>query len=183
MKLTKMKRKYADRRGWRRIISSHLSKKEFMWPTFHGEAVLIHFDAVKAPLSVFYGGTRTKTVDRDYSWLQLFPSGAAQYVVTAMFDEKRQLVQCYFDVIARKGKDSAAILWFDDLYLDLILFPNHDLYLVDQDELTEALDEGIIDQEKYAQAWQTAKHLKRFIETHPDFFLDLARNLRATFPE
>ena len=36
VKLTKMKRKYADRRGWRRIISSRIRKKYFMWPSFHG---------------------------------------------------------------------------------------------------------------------------------------------------
>ncbi|MFT8362832.1 MAG: DUF402 domain-containing protein [Sporolactobacillus sp.] len=183
MKLTKMKRKFADRRGWRRIIASHTHRKSFMWPAFHGEAVLIHFDAVKAPLSVFYGGTRTKTVDQHYSWLQLFPSHSARYVLTAMFNEKKQLVQCYFDVIDRIGEDETGILWFDDLYLDIILFPNHDLYLVDQEELTEALDEGIINQEKYNRAWQTARKLKQFITDKPEFFLDLVRQVYATFPD
>ncbi|MFT8317265.1 MAG: DUF402 domain-containing protein [Sporolactobacillus sp.] len=183
MKLSKMKRKYADRRGWRRIIASHIIRKLFMWPSFHGEAILITFDNVKAPLSVVYGGIRTKTVDQNYSWLQLFPARSSDYVLTAMFNERQELVQCYFDVIDRKGRDAEQILWFDDLYLDLILFPNHNLFLVDENELTEALEEGIINQEKYAHAWKTASHLKTFIQSNPDFFLQLVRSLRVTFPE
>lgn len=152
-----------------------------MWPSFHGEAVLIHFDAVKAPLSVFYGGTRTKTVDHHYSWLQLFPQHSAHYVLTAMFNSQKQLVQCYFDVIDRTGRDDRQVLWFDDLYLDLVLFPDHRLYLVDEDELNEALESGIIDQEKFRRAWQTALRLQHFIQRNPDYFLNVVRNVRATF--
>ncbi|MDN3955704.1 DUF402 domain-containing protein [Sporolactobacillus laevolacticus] len=183
MKLTKMKRKYADRRGWRRIISSQTCKKEFMWPAFHGEAVLIQFNEIKAPLSVVYGGVRTKTVDQNYSWLQLFPTYAPQFVLTAMFNAKRRLVQCYFDVIHQVGKDENGTPWFDDLYLDLILFPNHRLYLVDEDELNEALENGIITPEMYERAWRTAHQLMLSIKNHPDHFLTLVRDLRSTFPD
>ncbi|BBN99484.1 MULTISPECIES: DUF402 domain-containing protein [Sporolactobacillus] len=182
MKLTKMKRKYADRRGWRRIISSHTQKKQVMWPAFHGEAVLIQFNEIKAPLSVVYGGTRTKTVDKNYSWLQLFPAHSPHYVLTAMFNANHKLVQCYFDVVHQVGKDDQGTPWFDDLYLDLILFPNHRLYLVDEDELNEALEKGIINQAMYRRAWRTARRLKALISANPDYFLDLVRKIRNTFP-
>ncbi|MET1247304.1 DUF402 domain-containing protein [Sporolactobacillus sp. STCC-11] len=181
MKLTKMKRKYADRRGWRRIISSRIRKKYFMWPSFHGEAVLIQFNDIKAPLSVVYGGVRTKTVDRNYTWLQLFPAHTPQFVLTAMFNANGRLVQCYFDVIHQVGHDELGTPWFDDLYLDLILFPNHRLYLVDEDELTEALDNGIITTEMYEKAWQTAQGLMRSIKKNPEHFLMLVRDVRGTF--
>ncbi|MCQ2008718.1 MAG: DUF402 domain-containing protein [Sporolactobacillus sp.] len=182
MKLTKMKRKYADRRGWRRIISSHTRKKQFMWPNFHGEAVLIQFNEIKAPLSVVYGGVRTKTVDQNYSWLQLFPAETPQFVLTAMFNAKHRLVQCYFDVIHQVGRDEQGTPWFDDLYLDLILFPNHKLYLVDEDELNEALENDIITPEMYEKAWRTAHRLMQFIKKDPEHFLALVREVRATFP-
>ncbi|MCO7175885.1 DUF402 domain-containing protein [Sporolactobacillus kofuensis] len=182
MKLTKMKRKYADRRGWRRIISSNTMKKDFIWPAFHGEAVLIQFNEIKAPLSVVYGGIRTKTVDQNYSWLQLFPSHGSQFVLTAMFNAQHQLVQCYFDVVHQVGKDESGTPWFDDLYLDIILFPNHRLYLVDEDELNEALDNGIITPEMYEKAWKTAHSLMSSIKRDPEKFLNLVRDLHHTFP-
>ncbi|RYM02136.1 DUF402 domain-containing protein [Sporolactobacillus sp. THM7-7] len=178
----KMKRKYADRRGWRRIISSRTSSRIFMWPSFHGEGVLLTFEEVRAPLSVIYGGTRTKTVDQQYSWLQLFPNPSAHAVLTAMFNDQKELVQCYFDVTYREGRDPDGVLWFDDLYLDIILFPNHDLYLVDEDELNEALRSGIITSDMHRLAWRTARRLMDFIKSSPDYYLHLARSLRRTFP-
>lgn len=134
-------------------------------------------------MSVVYGGTRTKTVDLHYSWLQLFPVDFSGFVLTAMFNDRKQLVQCYFDVIDRQGRDSGGVLWFDDLYLDLILFPNHDLFLVDEDELNEALDAGIITQEMHDQAWNTVGRLTRIIRRNPGFFLTLVRKLRSVFPK
>lgn len=152
-----------------------------MWPSFHGEAILLHFDEIKAPMSVVYGGIRTKTVDQNYSWLQLFPCDPSEFVLTAMFDNRTQLVQCYFDIVNEKGQDQNGVLWFDDLYLDLILFPNHQLFLVDEDELNEALDENIITAAMQKKAWRTAHRLMRLIKQDPDFFLDLVRKMRATF--
>ncbi len=178
-----MKRKYADRRGWRRIIGSRMTRKSFMWPSFHGEAVLLIFDDIKAPLSVIYGGIRTKTVDRSFSWLQLFPASPAHFVLTAMFNAEKQLVQCYFDVTYQEGCDPDGVLWFDDLYLDIILFPSHDLYLVDEDELNEALNAGIITPEMYDLAWRTARCLGTFIKNNPDHFLNLVRDLRSIFTD
>ncbi|WP_240697225.1 DUF402 domain-containing protein [Sporolactobacillus sp. THM19-2] len=180
--MDRMKRKYADRRGWRRIIKSRIYRKIFMWPDFHGEAVLIQFDAVKAPLSVLYEGVRTKTVDRGYSWLQLFPDETSDFVLTVMFNHHHQLVQCYFDVINRRGRGMDGILWFDDLYLDLILFPDHKCYLVDENELNEALESGIITPSMYNRAWHTARQLETFVKRDPDYYLELARQIRSTFP-
>lgn len=154
-----------------------------MWPSFHGEAVLIQFNEIKAPLSAVYGGMRTKTVDKNYSWLQLFPAYGPRFVLTAMFNADLRLVQCYFDVVHQVGRDTQGTPWFDDLYLDLILFPDHKLYLVDEDELNEALDNGIIDRNMYTQAWQTAHQLMDFIQKKPEYFLTLVRDIRRTFSE
>lgn len=183
LKLDKMKRKYADRRGWRRIMASRISSKTFMWPSFHGDAVLIQFDSIKAPLSVVYGGVRTKTVDQRYSWLQLFPDHSPEFVLTAMFNAGKQLLQCYFDVIYRMGRDPDGTLWFDDLYLDLILLPDRKLYLVDENELDEALEAGVITSEMHERAWRTARRLEACIRQDPDRFLSLVRNIRAAFPD
>jgi predicted RNA-binding protein associated with RNAse of E/G family len=178
-----MKRKYADRRGWRRIVASRVCEKSFLWPDFRGEAVLIRFDEIKAPMSVAYGGIRVKTVDRSYSWLQLFPQSSDGFVLTSMFDDRKYLVQCYFDIVERIGRDSRGTLWFDDLYLDLILFPDHHLFLVDQNELDEALEANIITASMHRKAWRSARRLKRFIDDYPDFYPNLVRRIRSTFPD
>ncbi|WP_010630485.1 DUF402 domain-containing protein [Sporolactobacillus vineae] len=183
MRLYRMKRKYADRRGWRRIVKKRIMEKAYMWPDFHGRAVLLHFDAIKAPMSVVYGGVRNKTVDRNYSWLQLFPEGDCGFVLTAMFNQHRRLVQCYFDIVKQIGRERDGVLWFDDLYLDFILFPDRSLFFVDEEELDEALETGIITQALHDRAWVKAGKLKIFLERHPDHFLRLVRKIMTTFPE
>ncbi|WKB36715.1 hypothetical protein QS257_06985 [Terrilactibacillus sp. S3-3] len=62
----------------------------FMWPSFHGQAVLLTFEQVRAPLSVTYGKTRTKIVDEHFSWLQIFPDDHPHYVLTAMFNDQQK---------------------------------------------------------------------------------------------
>lgn len=183
LKLYKMKRKYADRRGWRRIIRSRTSSKLFMWPSFHGEAVLLTFDEIRAPLSVVYDGNRTKTVDRQFSWLQLFSERHPHFVLTAMFDAEKRLVQCYFDIVGGKGRDPDGVLWFDDLYLDIILFPNQKLYLVDEDELDDATDAGIVTPELADKARKWAEQLIAFIKMHPNHYLKLAAAIRRAFSD
>lgn len=183
MRLNRMKRKYADRRGWRRIVKKRMIEKAYMWPDFHGQAVLLHFDEIKAPMSVVYGGVRNKTVDRNYSWLQLFPEEDCGFVLTAMFNQHHRLVQCYFDIVKQTGRENDGVLWFDDLYLDLILFPDRSLYFVDEEELDDALSSGIITQTLHDRAWAKAGRLKRFLEQHPDHFLHLVRKILSTFSE
>lgn len=154
-----------------------------MWPSFHGKAVLLTFQQVRAPLSVTYGKTRTKIVDEHFSWLQIFPDDHPHYVLTAMFNEQQKLVQCYFDITYREGCGTDGVLWFDDLYLDVILFPNHDVYLVDEDELAAALEKGIITAGMSNLAWESANRLMDNIKRDPDHFLTLARSLRQAFNE
>jgi predicted RNA-binding protein associated with RNAse of E/G family len=178
-----MKRKYADRRGWRRIVKKRITEKAYMWPEFHGRAVLLHFDEIKAPMSVVYGGVRNKTVDKNYSWLQLFPEEDCGFVLTAMFNQHHQLVQCYFDIVKQIGREGDGVLWFDDLYLDFILFPDRSLYFVDEEELDEALETGMITQALHDRAWDKAGRLKIVLERHPDRFLHLVRKMITTFPE
>ena len=75
-----------------------------------------------------------------------------------MFDETGRLVQYYFDVTLEndvRGADST----FIDLYLDVAAQPDGTLELMDQDELTAALAEGIITKEEYGLAEETGRML------------------------
>ncbi|WKB37249.1 DUF402 domain-containing protein [Terrilactibacillus sp. S3-3] len=82
----------------------------------------------------------------------------------------------------REGCGTDGVLWFDDLYLDVILFPNHDVYLVDEDELAAALEKGIITAGMSDLAWESAGRLMDSIKRDPEH-LALARSLRQAFNE
>lgn len=90
-------------------------------------------------------------------WLQLYPSGE-NYTVTTMFDHTGMVVQWYIDICHEQGIDVKGP-WWDDLYLDIIVLPSGDYFLVDEEELEEALLTGQINHEKYELAKAVAKEV------------------------
>jgi len=66
----------------------------------------------------------------------------------------------YIDMIAAQGVGEDGIPWFDDLYLDLVVFPDGRIHVDDMDELEAALAEGDITKEQFELALRTAEELK-----------------------
>lgn len=75
-------------------------------------------------------------------------------------------------MIAAQGIDTDGIPYFDDLYLDLIVFPNGEIKVDDMDELEEALRQGDITQEQFDLAVRTADGLKNSLLGDIDSFKD-----------
>ena len=60
--------------------------------------------------------------------------------------------------------DDHGVPWWEDLYLALLVFPADGCYIVDEDELDEALQAGVIDARLHALAWDEARRLQSSIE-------------------
>ncbi|TCP26618.1 hypothetical protein EV207_11949 [Scopulibacillus darangshiensis] len=171
-----MKRKYADRPGWGRILDKTIVLQHDKGDTY------VHLSLVKVrdPLFVTYGETKLKIVDHNFTWLEFFPKNEG-FVITAMFDDNHQLIQCYFDIIHQIGIGENGIPWFDDLYLAVVLLPNHKIILLDEDELDDALEAGVITKKMHQKAWKNAKSLLHFLDLHPDYYIKLAQDLLSKF--
>jgi uncharacterized protein len=111
---------------------------------------------VREPLLVKYSGNPLCIVDDGYKWVQHFPEHAS-YVLTSVYDEKDRIVQWYIDICKNQGITEAGIPWYDDLYLDIVMLPSGGIYLLDQDELEEAYQQGLVSKEDYEQAWAAAR--------------------------
>lgn len=144
--------------------------------SFTGYAVRLTLDEVIEPAHMPVGEKVMCVGDRGYVYLQYFPRGQA-YAVTKMLDELGNTVQWYIDICKGHGKDQEGHLWYDDLYLDIVILPGGDVYLLDQDELDEARDRGVISADDHRFACETADALlkemkagKRDAFDFPDFF-------------
>ncbi len=82
------------------------------------------------------------------------------YCITAMMNSDNDIVVWYIDMIASQGLDTDGILYFDDLYLDLVVYPNGEIMVDDLDELEEALRQSDITQAQFDLAMNTADTLK-----------------------
>ncbi|WP_026591269.1 DUF402 domain-containing protein [Bacillus sp. UNC437CL72CviS29] len=154
-----MKRKYGDGSSWNRLIEKTYEVKAIE----QGMLGILRIQKVKEPSYKKYNDRELCIVDAGYTWVQYFINNK-NFAITAMLNEKRELVQYYIDVAKEYKIDERGMPYFDDLYLDVVLLPNGDIYLLDEDELEEAYRDGDISKEEYNESVDTAKWLIEVIE-------------------
>lgn len=169
-----MKRKFGDRANWRRVTQRHFTSRYVDSGEFNGYITLYTIDALREPLWKTYGKHTFRIADKGYSWLQYYPAGE-HFIVTAMFDDKNEIVEWYIDICKNQGVTDQGVPWFDDLYLDIVVLKNGEVFLLDQDELDDALTRRLITLRDYEMATQTAHELLQLIDAHafPYFLMSL----------
>ncbi|MEG2488660.1 DUF402 domain-containing protein, partial [Anaerorhabdus sp.] len=142
------------------------------------EAGLIQMKKLAKPLYISYNkDTPSKCIaDNGYSWLQVARKDSHVWI-TAMFNENDELLECYFDItnkniILPDGESS-----FEDLYLDVVFFPNGQIDLLDEDELEDACVNGVITQQQVESAYNTANILMDWLKksTNQQILIDFCK--------
>ncbi|MCM1991347.1 DUF402 domain-containing protein [Oceanirhabdus seepicola] len=153
-----IERMYADRPNWTRVLQKKFSTKYIKNIDFNGYVSMIYIEKVKQPLIKNMLGKDYCLVDDGYIWLELLPI-YGNYHLTAMYNNNTQIVQWYFDITKQKGVSEDGIPFFDDLFLDVVVLPNSEILLLDEDELKDALDKCEITEQEYNTAYQEAKQI------------------------
>lgn len=73
-------------------------------------------------------------------------------------------MQHYLDICLRNGVDADGMPWFEDLFLDVVVMPSGQTMVMDEDELDEALQHGVISQAHHDLAWRETSQLLGAIE-------------------
>ncbi len=148
-----IKKKLISRSGWLRILERRFALSEFEYPDLSGVAALMELSKVREPLIAEFRGETLKIVDDGYFWLQIAPRGE-NFWITVMFDEKGKCLQYYFDITKENVIDGEKSHFYD-MFLDLVVMPDGRLITLDEDELKEALSDGVITENEFALAWDT----------------------------
>ena len=159
-----MKRKHADRLDWYRILNRDFVCSFLDEDEFKGHITLISIHQVKESLIRTINNQEICLVDDGYYWMQHFPS-ESNYCVTTMINEKKEVIQWYFDIAKSVGSNEQGIPYWDDLYLDVVVFPNGEFYIKDEDELEEAFNNNYINEDDYKLAKNILNGLVKEIET------------------
>lgn len=147
-----MKRKFADMRNWERVTERRFKLTYVKNEKFEGYISLIYIDKVKTPLVINYGENNIYLADDGYFWLRFFPTNCA-YSLIAMFNDKKEPVEWYFDICKGNKLNDKGIPYFDDLYLDVVVLPPYEVFTLDEDELEEALEAKEITKKDYDFAY------------------------------
>jgi predicted RNA-binding protein associated with RNAse of E/G family len=141
---------------------------------FEGAIGLIEFLSVTEPFICVYDNKPITVAEKDYYWLQVAPKNQ-DYWLTVTLSPQGEIVHLYFDitdgnVILENGES-----WYYDLFLDIVMLPNGALYLLDEDELKQALDENIITLEQYDKAYLSAGNIMRDMKRNPNDLFDFCK--------
>lgn len=104
--------------------------------------------------------------NNNYKWLEFYDY-SKKCRLTAMYNDKNEIIEWYFDIARKIGKENG-MPYEDDLYLDVVVTPKGDIILLDEDELKEAFERMEITKKEYDEAYQEAKKLMDELKREKD---------------
>lgn len=131
---------------------------------FTGELCFVDIEDDREPKYVKNGIHSVCYIAKGYRWLIAYPKDK-NYVMTVVYDDKHKIVEWYFDV----SKNTAVlndIPYEDDLYLDMVITPEGEKLILDEDELIAAYNNHEIDSDDLKLAYDVLAYLEeKFAES------------------
>ena len=154
-----LKKRYADRYVGDRVKEAEQKIVPVDDQFFTGDICFYNFTDVTDKIVISNGKC---IMDDNYKWLEFYDYNS-KIKLTAIYDENNEIVEWYFDIARKIGKENG-IPYEDDLYLDVVLTPKGETILLDEDELQEAYNKMEMTREEYDEAYQVARDLMKKIE-------------------
>ena len=149
-----MKKRYMETKDHKTIDKYEFKKRYVDSKEFKG---YIGFIDIKHALEEWHvprkDGKKECILKSGYKWLEFYPVDE-KYAITALCDENYEVIEWYFDMVKEFGIEND-LPYMIDLYLDLVITPNGDIYILDEDELQEALENKDITENDYKLAHNT----------------------------
>ena len=169
-----MKRSRLSYDEWLCIVSKDILGKTVNSELLNGYLGLLEIKEVSKAQIWKFNGEDITVCDKGRKWLSILPCND-WYCITAMMDEDGKILLWYIDMIAAQGVDADGMPYFDDLYLDLIVYPDGTIIVDDMDELQDALAKGDITQEQFNLALETSKRLQQGLLSNVSSLIEYTR--------
>ena len=98
-------------------------------------------------------GTKECILKSGYKLITLYPDDS-KYAITAFYNEKKEIIEWYFDMVKEFGEENG-LPYMMDLYLDLVITKSGEVYILDEDELLDAVKTNDITKKDYELAHNT----------------------------
>ena len=154
-----MKRKRLSYDDWTCIKRKDFIVKNIATNSFEGRICIIKIKEVTEPQIWKFNNQDIVACDKGMKWLFILPANDF-YCITVMLNAENEILGWYIDMIADQGTDAEGVPYFDDLYLDLVVYPDGTVIEDDRDELEEALSINAISQKQYQLAIDTSVRLR-----------------------
>lgn len=113
-----------------------------------------------------------KVIDNGYYILELLPKEEC-YAMRVFFDEKKEIVEYYFDISLGNGVDEETrIPYYDDAFIDVTITDNK-IEIIDEDELEEALNKNEITIDTYNTIKKETENLVEEIKKSTNRYINM----------
>lgn len=169
-----VKRKDMQHKDWFRIIKKQYISREIQIDNYHGVVSLNIWEQIAEPLFVNNSKYDVKILDNGYKWIQIALRDT-HFWLTAMYDNQDKLIEIYFDITRENYFDDINNPCFDDLFSDIVITNDKQVYILDEDELEMALSENVITKEEYGRVKDTTKKLYSYLVNNMDYVIDICQ--------
>jgi len=154
-----MKRKMADYPDWKNVESKTIFTKHFDNPDFKGYISLLTASKVSKPVVKKQRHKKVVVCDTNFKLLEIYPETNKNVSVIVTITDTDDILYWFFDIANDSGITKEGIPYIDDLYLDIMYFPNGELRIVDTEDLEAALTHNQITKEQYDLAYKISNEL------------------------
>jgi len=144
------------------IANKRYTQKKISNKKFNGYVALIILDSVTIPQKWNYNGEEIIFCDSGMKWLRIL-SKDENFTIMAVMNDRDDIIAWYIDIIDGYGFDEDGIIYVNDLFLDLIVYPDGEIIIDDMDELETALEQKFISIDTYEKALKASKRLQENI--------------------
>ena len=145
-----------------------------------GFAALENIHEVNRPLFVGEKGNEYCIIDAGYTGLIFQPDNEKWSVVT-IYNDYGDIIEWYFDINKINTVDEEGKPYRIDLYLDVALMPNGNITILDEDELQDALNAGLVTKQEFDMAYEILKQLLDNGTVDVSYMTELSEKLQALF--
>lgn len=156
----KLTKRFVNTRAQKAILKKKFIVDSVCDKYFDADISLLEMVETKTKWDVTRDDGRTECIlDSGYKWLGVYPKGES-YAITGLYNKNNELVEFYFDMTKENGIENG-IPYIVDIYLDLVITPNNEKYILDEDELEEALNDKILGKVEFDLAYETLHRLEK----------------------
>ena len=159
------------RDDWKRIKNKTIKIDNIKNKHFEGKICTLIMNEVENPLKVNSPIGIVTIVDNNYKNIIIAPKNE-NWWLTVMFDNNNNLIESYFDITRLNNFYNEENPFFIDMKLDVCIPYNCEPSIMDEEELKELLDNGLITQKDFDMAYYTANRIIDFYNTNRDKYYE-----------
>ena len=164
------------RDDWKRITEKEVIVEDEKNDFFEGKVCFLDMQKVESPLSVDSPVGKVTIADNNYKNLIFAPKGK-NWWLTVMFDDQDNLIESYFDITRTNNFSNPENPYFVDMKLDVCIPNGHEPAIMDEEELKEVYEHGLITKDDFENAYDTANKIISTYNSHKEDYYEFIYSL------